>query len=525
MHFHPGFGRAARGSALNLDVLRAPRQGQDVRAVEDDSGEEMVHARNMSGDFGARQAELILDWATTTHNLIPRGIFNLEGICSPLEYELEGYPMQSPNMTCVNIIDTYLLPCGYNGVGGYGYRSDLLVEDNQRHYATLSKHYTTNPHYIKAVADATRVLNKMKGYHNQFEEFIMEDTLSVKAKLNVWSKRSMVLAPYNIGGGTGGIVAGNVVMGHHNAFNPVDMLKSQEEQNGFGLEEEFYTLQGCLNEMEQVLARAEEQWVQMGDEKMKPSVDWYNHVLGSWARCDLSEASMKTKQILSGMEAYDGLNRDITSNEARACYASPDIISYNSVLFCLARNANESRAKEALSLFQKLQQRYEYTKNEGIRPDEVTYGTALHALAQVGMAHEAEHILDKIEEEYGASDAWIVPTLTIYNTVLNAWANSFERSAPRRAEFLLQRMKNLASTGKNPEVEPDTVSISTVMSCHARSKRREGAERAEELLEQAVREYKMGNGRVKPDSIMFNCAILGKFTLNELVYLSFVVCV
>ena len=152
-----------------------------------------------------------------------------------------------------------------------------------------------------------------------------------------------------------------------------------------------------------------------------------------------------------------------------------------------------------------MKERYHETKNVNIQPDEVTYGAVLHALAQEGMAREAESILDSLED-----DAAIIPSLTIYNTVLNAWANSPKHNAPKHAESLLDRMKVLRQTGKNPTIEPDAISISTAISCHARSKTRKGAERAERMLNEAIAMYLNGNSRVKPDSIMFNCAITGK---------------
>ena len=227
-------------------------------------------------------------------------------------------------------------------------------------------------------------------------------------------------------------------------------------------------------------------------------------MLGSYARSDLHDAPDESKAMLRGMEAYEDGQNGVEEDNMRACYAKPDIISYNSVLFCLARNSSEARAKESLQLFGGLKSRYEHSQNECISPDEVTYGSVLHALAQVGMARDAERILDTMEEE-----GTVTPSLTVYNSVLNAQANSYERGAPRRAESLLERMKSLSSTGENPNIEPDTVSISTVMSCHARSKRRAGAERAEELLNEAIQSYLVsGNSRLKPDSIMFNCAIL-----------------
>lgn len=505
MHYHPGFGRAAKGSALSFDALRNSSFGPPHEALRVDNSETDSPSHQKSGDYGARQAEILLDWSIS-HNLVNRGIFNLEGILSPLDYDHNEDYGCSPNMTFSQIIDTYLLPCAYNGVGSFGNYSNeeqinlLVEENNQRHYATLSKHFTRNLFHIKAVVDATRVLKKMREVQAAFSDYISADTLSIKSELNVWSKRSMILGVGHAGAQTGGILAGNIVAGHLNNINANDTLKSLEAKDP--LDEHLYTLEGCIQEMENILVKAEERYTSTHDDSIKPSVEWYNHLLASYGRSDLKDASIKAKRMLRGMEAYED-NLDEDRDNSRSCWAKPDLISYNSLLFCLARDGSEARSKEALELFEKLKRRFERTHNESIRPDEVTYGSVLHALAQVGMAHDAQAILDTIEE-----DESVTPSLTIYNTVLNAYANSFERGAPRRAEMLLDRMKNLSSTGENPDIEPDIVSISTVMACHARSRKRANAIRAEELLDEAIKSYSLGNAKMKPDSIMFNCAIL-----------------
>ncbi|KAL7537018.1 hypothetical protein ACHAXR_007541, partial [Thalassiosira sp. AJA248-18] len=554
MHFHPGFGRAAKGSALSMGALRkwdntngmngddSIAAGVGDIALEGSNVEpDLPSIQNPSGDHGARQAERLLDWSLS-NNLVPRGIFDHSDDMSPMENEdKEGGNLGiSPNLTCVNIIETYLLPTAYGGVGGAtgnsadttigrGESDDILDQTltsaihDQHNYATLTKHFATNSSYVRAVVDATRVMKKMKQLQSEFPNDLSSDTLSIKAELNIWSKRAIILGKNKKSSGSsgGGIVASSINDGAVNSSDPAEMLKllELEEASATGGEiygDDTYTLQGCLNQMESILVQAEEKYISTKDERIRPSVDWYNHVLGAWARSDLRGALDKTQQILHGMEAYhDSLvetqanDERSTNGNLRQCWASPDTISYNSVLFCLARDAGKSRAKEAEALLRNMKERYHKTKNKNIQPDQVTYGAVLHALAQAGMAHEAESILELLEdaEQGGAMVSSL--TLTIYNTVLNAWANSSQRNAPKRAESLLERMKVLSSSGKNPQIEPDAISISTVISCHARSKTRHGAERGERILNEAMAMYSQGNSRVKPDSIMFNCAITG----------------
>ena len=553
MHFHPGFGRAAKGSALSMDALRKKwdtttiSNNQATVAMNDNgsvdggalskdsipeeatsttNNNNAASIQNLSGDYGAKQAEKLLDWSIS-NKLISCGLFDTSADMATQQMDkVWGKSgIISPNLMCVNIIETYLLPTAYGGVGGGGGQIESGMDQStstttssagMSNIATLTKHFTINASYVQSVVDATRVLKKMKQLQGDFPEVLASDALSVKAELNVWAKRAIILGKnqtISASGGAGSVLAGVATN------DPKEMLRQLEQQDGtttqggggdafFG--EEAYTLQGCLDQMELIISQAEEKYITTKDESICPSTDWYNHILGALARSDVGGAVTKAKQILHGMEAYDGFlsERYQNSSNLRQCWASPDTVSYNSLLFCLARDARKSSAIEAEQLLNNMKEQYERTKASNIEPDEVTYGAVLHALAQAGMAYEAERILDSLEEE---DEPTITPSLTIYNTVLNSWANSFlHQIAPKRAQALLERMKAMSSTGKNPHVEPDAISISTVISCHARSKTRQGAERGEQILNEAIDMYSKGNSRVKPDSIMFNCAIQGK---------------
>jgi len=374
----------------------------------------------------------------------------------------------------------------------------------------------------------------MKLLHSQYPDYIYPDTLSIKAELNVWSKRAILVSRHDLmygdassvgKFGTAGSSSNGVSGGVDGGKNdPRELLKQMEMEdsktNGTKLyDDKSYTLQGCLDQMEDILRKTEEQYVTTQDERLLPSCDWYNHILGTWARSyDLPIAIQKTKEILHGMEVYDDTKNQSTSSatnitgesdSVRKCWASPNRVSYNSVLYCLTRDSGKSTAKEAQVLLQQMKDRYNNNKNIDVKPDEVTYGSVLHALAQAGMGYEAEDILLSLEDDMDRDANAIIPSLTIYNSVLNAWANSHQHNAPWRAESILERMKILTSTKKNIHVEPDSISLSTVMMCYSRSKTRKGAEQGEQLLNEAIDMYSKGNTRMKPDSIMFNCAIQG----------------
>ncbi len=531
MHFHPGFGRAAKGSQLSLQALRQwDKQDNtdnnnmiDVNRVTANNEENQTNTEQQiqkgGGDHGARQAERLLDWSIK-NNLIPHGIFDLSQEGSYIRSS-DQHLASSPNLTCANIVQTYLLPCEFGGFGG----SNELVHGDSYGFtndATLSKHFIANASYVRALADATRVMKKMKHLHSTYPDQVSPDTLSVVTELNVWSKRAILLNEIQTKDSLSG---SNASLNSGNLLESLKTLEQDDEDSIVVGYDNKYTLQGCLDYMETILAEAENRYTSTNDDRIRPTVDWYNHIIGAWARSNLDDSLEKTKKFLYGMEKYAQTEAGVDSSldsDIRRCWAKPNTITYNGVLFSLARDQGKGCAKEAQEMLNSMKELYQQTNDESIRPDDVTYGTVLHALAQAGMAHEAESILDSLEDDYNSfidqsesneqnliPESVVIPGLTIYNSVLNAWANSFQRNAAERSESLLSRMKVLHQTGRNTGVDPDMISLSTVMKCHSQSKSKDGTERAEELLDQAIAMYHKGNWKVKPDSIMFNCALLG----------------
>ena len=49
-------------------------------------------------------------------------------------------------------------------------------------------------------------------------------------------------------------------------------------------------------------------------------------------------------------------------------------------------------------------------------------------------------ILKRMQEMHDAGNDEVKPNVVTFNSVINAWSNSGEKDAPRRAEALLQRM-------------------------------------------------------------------------------------
>ena len=157
-----------------------------------------------------RWAKQLLDWAVSA-NLVPRVIFDPPNDDGDWTNDPTS---RSPNSICVNIVETYLLPAAYGGAGGVEVRAraaDTIIvddedddnDDHDRHGSTswgdddrvaLAKRRAIDySARVRAVADATRAMNKMRRMHIDYPEHIYPDSLGVKVELNVWSKRAMLL--------------------------------------------------------------------------------------------------------------------------------------------------------------------------------------------------------------------------------------------------------------------------------------------------------------------------------------------
>ena len=125
----------------------------------------------------------------------------------------------SSNTICANIVQTYLLPCEFGGFGG----SNELVHDGTND-AMLPKHLIANASYVRALADATRVMNKMKRLHTTYPDEVPPDTLSILTELTVWSKRAILLNEIQSKDSVAGSNAGS------NSSNLLALLKTLDDR-------------------------------------------------------------------------------------------------------------------------------------------------------------------------------------------------------------------------------------------------------------------------------------------------------
>ena len=100
-----------------------------------------------------------------------------------------------------------------------------------------------------------------------------------------------------------------------------------------------------------------------------------------------------------------------------------------------------------------------------------------------------KEILDDFER---TNDPNLAPNRILFNSLINAWAQSGEQGAAQRAEALLQKMHTMATATNNSTLFPDVFSFSSVLHAWAKSKEPIAASRAEAILQRMYEIDKSG---------------------------------
>lgn len=186
----------------------------------------------------------------------------------------------------------------------------------------------------------------------------------------------------------------------------------------------------------------------------------------------------------------------------------PNLKTYNMVIDSISK----SKRKDAITLIHSLLSYMEQTSNStnNITPDIISYNSLLYAYSQNSSndpcaAHACETILRALP-----------PSLTdtiSYNITMRAWNRSKDKYAPNRAEALLYEMQehtNYVSYGDDdtgPSIRPNHVSFTTVIDAWGKSKDLDAAERSEELLDLMERLGRQGLEGLKPNIMTYNAVL------------------
>ena len=198
-----------------------------------------------------------------------------------------------------------------------------------------------------------------------------------------------------------------------------------------------------------------------GDVHLAPSTVSYNALLNAWSKSKSSDAPYKAEKILSEM-----LDREQTR---------PDVISFTAAIDCYAKSCHPNAGNEGLRLFRQMEN---LASDDGDRVANIYACTALaNAIAKSAdddAPQKAEALLEEMKEK--ARSNWkMLPTTSMFNSVINAHVRRKGPGAAHRATDLLNKMIE-------DGVEPDALSWKLVITAWASSDDDEALRHGEEML-------------------------------------------
>jgi pentatricopeptide repeat protein len=192
-----------------------------------------------------------------------------------------------------------------------------------------------------------------------------------------------------------------------------------------------------------------------------PDAQSFTIVLKAWTKSDTKLASDRAVSILSQMK---------TLSHKGLASAEPNIVSYNTVLYCLDKSSSLERLDTVLC---ELMEESSDPGTKSVRPDIITFVTAINAFAKSGQLDKAEELLKRLQEFPD-----VRPDVRPYCALMNAWVRSGRKEGPERVENLFHEMEQLYKAG-DKGMRPDNQSFQIVMTAVARQGE---AERVEEYL-------------------------------------------
>ena len=211
-----------------------------------------------------------------------------------------------------------------------------------------------------------------------------------------------------------------------------------------------------------------------------------------------SEIDILPSQVLERIDSY-------TSRSNGQCCFQPTIVTYTIMLDGASRCAIP---KERLEFTEKLllrliEESEVYNKPE-LRPNIVSFGTVINALAKSGSqeaAEKAETMLWRVFELHDQGWPNMEPNSRIYTTAIHAWANA---GNPDRAESLLKKMCEDYLVHGHTNVKPNLWSFNAAISAWCKSSKSQAFESAEALLRLMIDLNQKGDIESQPDAVSYN---------------------
>jgi hypothetical protein len=215
-----------------------------------------------------------------------------------------------------------------------------------------------------------------------------------------------------------------------------------------------------------------------GESAVEPSAMSWGSVLRAWAESGLPDSGEQAQRVLDQFEKW---------YEAGNSLVRPNVVCYTTVMSAWGRgNAPPKTALEKVNkILSKLEQEYIETLDETLRPNKVTYITAIDVYCRKMpdiAGSLSQSLVDRMIQLYSMNLGFDRPTRIVFNTLINAWSRSKEPNAAENAEKIFQWMEAQYLAG-NKLVQPDEVSLCGVLNAWANNALNGGAFRAQQIMD------------------------------------------
>jgi pentatricopeptide repeat protein len=223
-------------------------------------------------------------------------------------------------------------------------------------------------------------------------------------------------------------------------------------------------------------------WHRMQSMDITPNGITHNIVLTALSQSTHLDAARYAQHILTALKESD------MASESH----------YASVLVALSRSSEKGAATSAQALLEELEQAYDATRKEELRPSAIIYNAVISAWGrsrQHDAAVKAERVMERMKERANVDQRCPAPSVITYTAVLDALSRQGNSQAAEKAESMLFK------TMENPQ----QMSYTCVMSAWARSGSNDAPERVMAIYNRLLLAYKESDCSelLRPDQATF----------------------
>ena len=215
-----------------------------------------------------------------------------------------------------------------------------------------------------------------------------------------------------------------------------------------------------------------------GESSLEPTVVTWGSVLRAYSLSGLPDSGEQAQRIVDMLENW---------HEAGNTNVRPNVVCYTTVMSAWARGKAPAQTalKKVNETLTKLENLYEATLDKSLRPNKITYITAMDVYCRKCpdvAGSMSQNIVDHMIELYSKDIGYDRPTRIVFNTLIHAWSRSQEPDAAEMAEKIFSWLESQYSAG-DQYVRPDEVTLCAVLNVWANNAIDGGAMRAQQIMD------------------------------------------